>query len=65
MPLTRYAAVTMYDAPEPFATMDEDKNGSYIHAGELRAALDKMLAEACDPGEKDALNSVIKLVGEA
>ena len=43
--------------------MEKDEDGSYVNRFELRERLDLLLADACDPGEKDALNNVIKLLG--
>jgi hypothetical protein len=63
--LTRHSAVTMYDAPEPFATMDTDKDGSYIHADELRERLVKALADAPPDGTSDALRDVLSWLGDA
>jgi hypothetical protein len=64
-PLKRYDAGTEYDTgPDvcPYSIMVESPGGGYINEDELRERLNKMLAEACDPGEKDALNSVLKLI---
>jgi hypothetical protein len=55
----------MYDAPEPFATMDMDKDGSYIHADELRERLVKALADAPPDGTSDALRDVLSWLGDA
>jgi hypothetical protein len=61
-PLKRYGPATDYHFGEPYGVVEEQSGGSYINEDELRERLHKMLAEACDPGEKDALNSVLKLI---
>jgi hypothetical protein len=62
-PLKRYGVSTMHDAwTDPYGIIEEQPGGGYINEDELRDRLTKMLAEACDPGEKDALNSVLKLI---
>jgi hypothetical protein len=44
------------------AFMEKDKAGDYLNRDEILAAVHKMLENACDPGEHDALNNVIKLL---
>jgi hypothetical protein len=45
--------------------MEEMTNGSYISRFDLVDGLKEMLENACDPGEKDALNAVIAWVNKA
>ena len=65
-PLKRYGPTSKYvdtgiggyDDP----VMEEVSGGNYIDEDELRKRLKEMLESACDPGEKDALHSVLKLI---
>lgn len=43
--------------------MEKDDDGYYLNRLEVLAAVHKLLENACDPGETDALNNVIKLLG--
>jgi len=60
--LNRYSCVTSNYGQDNFGEMIKMATGSYIDVDELLAHLYKMKSEACDPGENDALGSVIKLL---
>lgn len=42
--------------------MEKDADGFYVNRLEVLAAVHKLLVGACDPGETDALNNVIKML---
>lgn len=65
-PLKRYAPSCpdqpLIDGGSLNLTMEEASGGHYIDEDELRQRLNVMLDQACDPGEKDALHAVLKLI---
>jgi hypothetical protein len=42
--------------------MEKDAGGYYVNRLEVLAGVHKLLENACDPGEFDALNNVIKML---
>jgi hypothetical protein len=42
--------------------MEKDTDGYYMNRLEVLAGVHKLLENACDPGEFDALNNVIKML---
>ena len=46
------------------AIMKNDPHGYYMNRLEVLAGVHKLLEGACDPGETDALNNVIKMLTE-
>lgn len=42
--------------------MEKDAGGYYVNRLEVLAGVHKLLENACDPGEHDALHNVIKML---
>jgi hypothetical protein len=44
--------------------MEKDDSGYYVNRLEVLAEVNKLLDDACDPGERDALHGVLRLLEE-
>lgn len=62
--ITRYTCDECDEGNGMFADMVECQYGSYVCVYDLQSKLKKMLDDACDPGEKDAINKLLDLLKE-
>lgn len=62
--ITRYICSECDEGNGTFADMVECSYGSYVSIWDLENRLKKMLEDACDPGEKDAINKMLDLLKE-
>lgn len=60
--ITRYTCDDCDDGNGLYADMRECSYGSYVSIYDLQNRLNKMLEDACDPGEKDAINKMLDLL---
>jgi hypothetical protein len=62
--ITRYTCDECDDGNGLQADMFESRYGSYVSYYDLQNRLKHMLEDACDPGEKDAINKMLDLLKE-
>ena len=60
--LPRYTYTLCDDGNGEYADMVKCQYGSYMSILDLEDRLKEMLKDACDPGEKDAINKMLDLL---
>jgi len=60
--ITRWTCTECDEGNGMFADMVKCDYGSYVSIWDLENRLKKMLEDACDPGEKDAINKMLDLL---